>query len=239
MSEPIKYPVPWTVISKLGPHILDGTRSDVEQIYRGFVARMHLPPLFEGVEHLPAIPRFVLASNHYQREGLWIANIASVLACAMADRYAATPPLRWLVTANWPRWKIGSIAIPSPGDILLPRVAHAAWCYAVPFAGTNPGQAGRSLRRLLKDTAQLQCPIGVFPEGAQAKAGTLSPPLDGIGRLFTLLAQRGWPVQPVAVSEAGRFIVRFGPGICSREILAAPDPGVTIMDRIARLLATI
>jgi hypothetical protein len=236
VSKTLQYPVPWDVISKLGPHILRGTRSEVQTIYRGFVSRMQPPPLFEGLDQLPQTTRFVLAANHYQRPGLWIAHIASVLACAMDDRYHAAPPLRWLVTANWPRWKLGTLSVRSPGDILLPKVAHAAWCYAVPFAGTNPGMAGRSLRRLLKDTADAQCPIGIFPEGAQATAGKLSPPLPGIGRLFTMLAERGWHVQPAGVSEAGRFVVRFGPPIETAAILEARDAGALILGRIADLL---
>lgn len=193
-------------------------------------------PLFKGLEHLPASPRFVLAANHYQRKGLWIAHIASVLACGVADRYNSTPPVRFLVTANWPRWHIGPVTLRSPGDILLPRVAHAAWCYAVPFSGSNPTVTGRSLRRLLKDAPSLECPIGVFPEGAQATAGGLQPPIEGIGRLFRMLAERGWPVQPAGVSECGRFIVQFGRAISTAEIQRANDPGRLIMDRIKDLV---
>lgn len=236
MSSLIRYPVPWAVISRLGPHIVNGTRSDVESIYRGFVSRMKPGPLFKGLEHLPASPRFVLAANHYQRQGLWIAHAASVLASGLADRYHCTPPVRWLVTANWPRWRFGPFDLRSPGDILLPRVAHAAWCYAVPFAGTNPVMTGRNLRRLLKDAGSLQCPIGVFPEGARAIAGQLSPPLDGIGRLLQMLAERDWPVVPCGISEAGRFVIRFGAAIPPSDILRSRDPGLCVMHRIAELV---
>jgi hypothetical protein len=236
MSEPLSYPVPWRVIARLGPHIAQGTRSDVGNIYRDFVSRMKPGPLVQGLEHLPASPRFILAANHYQRKGLWIAHIASVLACGLADRYNSTPPIRFLVTANWPRWHIGPLTLPSPGDVLLPRVAHAAWCYAVPFSGTNPTITGRSLRRLLKDASHLQCPIGVFPEGADATAGKLQPPLEGIGRLLSLLAERGWPVQPAGVSESGRFIVKFGRTISTDEVRRALNPGQLVMDRIRDLV---
>jgi 1-acyl-sn-glycerol-3-phosphate acyltransferase len=236
MSEPLTYPVPWDVVARLAPHIANGTRADVESLYRTMASRMNPQPIFKGLEHLPSSPRCVLAANHYQRKGLWIAHIAAVLACGMADQYRCAPPIRWLVTANWPRWKMGPLAIPSPGDLLLPRVAHALWCYAVPFSGTNPARTGHTLRRLLKDTGALECPIGIFPEGARAIAGFLSPPLPGIGRLFTMLAERGWPVQPAAISEAGRFIVKFGPPIRQDDILAAPDAGQLVMDRIAGLL---
>lgn len=76
----------------------------------------------------------------------------------------------------------------------------------------------------------------MFPEGAKAVAGTLSPALEGIGRLFTMLAARGWHVQPVGVSEAGRFVVRFGPAIETSDILSVADPGPLIMDRIRALV---
>lgn len=221
---------------------MDGTRSDVENIYRGFVARMNPEPVLQGIEHLPESPQFILAANHYQRPGLWIAHIASVLACAMADRYRCTPPIRWLVTANWPRWRIGPLNVPSPGDLLLPRVAHAAWCYAVPFEGTNAVVAGRTLRRLMKDSGSLKCPIGVFPEGAKASADALGPPLAGIGRLFTMLAAKGWRIVPAGVSEGHsasgahrRFFVRFGPPIGIDKILNCTDAGRLAMEHIEEL----
>jgi hypothetical protein len=236
MSKLLTYSVPYKLLAvNMTRPIISNSCADVLSIYRAFAARMDPPPVVHGVECLPDGGRFILAANHYQRKGLWIAHIASVLATIMARRYGCDPPIRWVVTANWPRWKIGPFTVRSPGDILLPRVAHAVWCYPVPFAGTHPATTARSLRRLLKDAAALECPIGIFPEGAEAAAGRLTAPLPGVGRLFKLLAERGWPLVPAGVSEAGSFVVRFGAAIAPGDVKLAADPAALVMSRIAEL----
>lgn len=238
MSDPLTYPVPFRLLAReLSGPILRKERADAGRIYRAIVARMNPPPLFEGLDNLPETPRFILAANHYERSGLWIAHIASALACAMSARYGAIPPIRWIVTANWPRWRVGPFAVRSPGDILLPRVAHAVWCYAVPFAGTNPTRSAQSLRRLVKDAGSLSSPVGIFPEGAGAKAGTPGPPLPGISRLLSLMAAKNWGVLPVGVSEAGRFVMRFGCLMPAHEIVESRDPAEEVMVRVRALAA--
>ena len=105
MSELVSYPVPWDLVFGLTDHIRRGTRRDLNDFTARVVARMDPPPVIEGLEHLPADPRFVLAANHYQRKGLWILHPASVLTQAVVRKYGPLdPPVRWLVTANWPRW---------------------------------------------------------------------------------------------------------------------------------------
>lgn len=219
----------------LTAHIANGTRADVSNIYRDFVRQMQPAPVYLGLENLPANPRFLLAANHYQREGLWIAHAASAIAGALLERYGAGPPVRWVVTANWPRWRIVGRSIPSPGDWILPRVAHALWCYAVPFAGSNPAAAAASLRRLVNESERFEGPVGIFPEGAQATAGEPGPALPGAGRFLALMARRDWPVLPVGVGEDGRFVIRFGCLMPPAEIAAAADPGEAVMDRIRAL----
>ncbi len=237
MSDDLRYRVPYRLLAAyLTRPVMNFSRSDITAVYRGFVARMHPGPVVRGIDNLPASGRFVLAANHYQRKQLWVAHAASALSMIVADRYAADPPIRWLVTGNWPRWRIGPLSIPSPGDVLLPRVAHAAWCYAVPFAGTNPAVAAGSIRRLLKDETTLACPIGIFPEGADARAGRLAPPLQETGRLFKLLAERGRPVVPAGISEQGRLVIRIGVPIAAVEVCRTADPAALVMQQIEGLI---
>ena len=121
----------------LSSNIRKGTRTSVDEFTAKIAAHIQPPPLIEGV--LPGDPRFILAANHYQRKGLWILHTATVLTRAIRDRYGeGDPPVRWMVTANWPPIRVGPLSFPSPGDWLLPRVAHALWCYPVSFAGVNP-----------------------------------------------------------------------------------------------------
>ena len=221
-------------------NIWNGTESSVDRFSAGFTTRMQPAPLVGGLEHLPASPRFVLAANHYQRPGLWIAHVASVLTQEINRRYGPMdPPVRWIVTANWPPLQIGRWKLSSPGDWLLGRVAHALCCYPVAFAGTNPEFTARTLRRLLRDARTLPCPVGIFPEGAAAIAGALSPPLPGVDRLLRQLAKSGWPVLPAAIGEAdGRLTVSFGPLIAAEELQGCPDPAALTMARVAREIAS-
>jgi hypothetical protein len=209
----------------------------VDEFSASVVAQMAPPPLLEGLDHLPPAGRFLLAANHYEREGLWILHSASVITQAIRRHYGeGDPPVRWLVTANWPALHLGPLTLPNPGDWLLPRVAHALACYPVSFHGANPAFTARSIRSLLKDARTMTRPIGLFPEGVAGKAGQLSDPLPGVDRLVFQLARLGVPVVPCGISESGRFIVRYGPVIDPPELLAAHDPARLTMSRIASLI---
>jgi 1-acyl-sn-glycerol-3-phosphate acyltransferase len=222
----------------LWPHLANGTKRNVDDFSGSIVRRMAPAPLLLGLEHLPQSPKFLLVANHYQRKGLWIVHVASVLTQAIAERYgrAIDPPVHWMVTANWPPWKLGPWSFPSPGDILLPRVAEALSCFPVSFAGTNPAYTAATLKRILKALPSLERPIGLFPEGVAGVAGKLTEPLPGVDRFVALLAKRAWPALPVGVSEDGRFVVRFGELIKPEELSQSPDAAALLMSRIARLI---
>jgi hypothetical protein len=234
----IQYPVPWDQVYSLWPHILNGTRRNVDDFSGKIVARMHPPPLLLGLEHLPEDPRFILVANHYQRKGLWIIHVASALTQAIADRYGrqVDPPVHWMVTANWPPIRLGPWKIPSPGDMLLPKVAHALSCFPVSFAGNNPAYTATTLKRILKASDTLERPIGIFPEGVAGSAGKLTPPLPGVDRFMALLAKRGWPVLPAGVSEEGRFVIRFGPLIPADRLMGSSNAAELAMSHVAELM---
>jgi len=202
------------------------------------VRRMAPAPQLYGLDNLPDSPRFVLAANHYQRKGLWIVHVASVLTQAVAERYGreVDPPVHWVVTANWPPWKLGPWRLRSPGDLLLPRVAQALSCFPVSFAGANPAYTASTLKRILKASETLARPIGLFPEGVAGTAGLLTTPLPGVDRFLALLAKRGWPVLPAGISEDGRFVVRFGKRIATEELQSAANAADFVMGRIEELL---
>ena len=230
-SKLIQYPVPWDLVRGLTPHLVRKTQQNLVAFTAGVVARMQPPPLVEGLEHLPDERCFVLAANHYQRPGLWILHTASVLTQAMVQRYGtADPPVRWIVTANWPPLRIGLWQMPSPGDWLLPRVAEVLQCYPVSFAGHRPAFTARSVRRMLKEKTAT---IGIFPEGVAGSAGRLTAPLAGVDRLLRHLAR---PVVPCGVSEDGRFVIRFGAPITAREVMGADDAAQLAMSRIQQLI---
>lgn len=237
VSKPISYPIPWDIVFGLTKHFANGTRESVDAFSRGVTERIQPPAVIEGLEHLPADPRFILVPNHYERKGLWILHCASVITQVIRQRYGpGDPPVRWVVTANWPPIKLGKWTLASPGDILLPKVAHVLHCYPVSFAGTNAQFTAQSIRRILKEAPESDRPLGLFPEGAAGIAGQLTDPLPGVERLIAHLGKRGMPAVPCGISENGRFIIRFGQPIAPKELVSAPDAARLCMQRIAGLI---
>lgn len=239
----LSYPVPWKLIFGLGPDILNGTQTSVDAFSAGICAVLDPPPLITGLEQLPLSPRFVLVANHFQRKGIWILHPASVLTQAIRQYYGpgdsqnpGDPPVRWMVTANWPRVRLGPLSFASPGDWLLPRVAHTLACYPVSFAGLNQGFTARSIRRILREAPRANRPLGIFPEGVAGAAGKLTQPLPGVERLIAHLAKAGLPVQPAAISESGRLVVHFGKTVSPPELLQAKNAAELAMQRIGELL---
>jgi hypothetical protein len=234
----LRYPTPWRAILSLTPHLRHGTRASLDSLTMDVAGRIQPAPRVFGEEQFPSDPRFVLAANHYQRKGLWIVHAASLLSQIVRRKYGpGDPPVRWIVTANWPPLRIGPLRFPSPGDWLLPRVAHAISAYPVSFAGHAPSYTAKSLRALLRDSAAMDRPVGLFPEGVTGVAGRLSPALPGTARLLALLARRDIPVLPAGISEQdGRFVIRVGALIPASEIRESQDAGALAMQRIGELI---
>lgn len=229
--------VPWKLILGLGPSIMQRKQANVDA-FTAEVCRAIVPaPMVFGVEKLPANPTFVLAANHYQRKGLWILFPAAVLTQMVRQRYGAMdPPVRWMVTANWPRVRVGPLSFPSPGDILLPRVADALACYPVSFAGSNHAFTAGSIRRILREAPHANRPLGIFPEGVGGSAGALTKAIPGVDRLMSHLAKAGMPVVPVCISEShGQLAFRIGEVISVAEILRSDNAAELVLSHIATL----
>jgi hypothetical protein len=224
-------------VFSLTEHVWRGTKRSVDDFSREITDLIQPPATLEGLENLPQSARFLPVDNRNHREGIWIIHCASVITQAIRAHYGpGDPPVRWIVTANWPRIGFGRFSVPSPGDILLPRVANALSCYPVAFAGANPRKTARSLRRILKESRTLDRPIGLFPEGVGGSAGVLTEPLQGVDRLISHLARQGLPALPVGISEHGRFLIRFGKPISPEELNAADDAAALCMQRIGALM---
>ena len=100
------------------------------------------------------------------------------------------------------------------------------------FCRDQPGVYGAALRAILRDARQMQCPLGIFPEGVAGTADQLNPALPGVDRLFILLAKAGLPVLPACVSESGRLIVQFGTLIDTGELVSSSNAAGLVINRI-------
>jgi 1-acyl-sn-glycerol-3-phosphate acyltransferase len=235
-NKSLSYPIPWDLLFGHGPNIAKRTPVSIDEFTRSIVARMKPPPLVLGTTNLPESARFILAANHYQRKGLWILHPAAALTHAIRQHYGpGDPPVRWVVTANWPRITVGPFSFRSPGDLVLPRVAEAWSCYPVSFHGTNPAFTAKNLRRILRDLPASNRPLGLFPEGVRGSAEQVAAPLPGVERFIALLARAGVPVVPAAISESDRLVLRFGRAICPNELRSTDNSAALVLSRIRDL----
>jgi hypothetical protein len=230
--------VPWQLIFSLGPNILHRTPTSVDNFTSEICKGIAPAPVVEGIDNLPDNPTFVLAANHYQRKGLWILFPAAILTQIIRQRYGlGDPPVRWMVTANWPRVRIGPLHFRSPGDILLPRVADALACYPVSFAGSNQAYTARSIRRILREAPKSSRPLGIFPEGVGGSAGVFTDPIPGVERLLAHLAKGGMPVVPVCISESnGQLRFSIGKTIATRQLRESDHAARLVLAKIKGLV---
>ena len=77
---------------------------------------------------------------------------------------------------------------------------------------------------------------GLFPAGVAGSAGRFTAPLPGVDRFLAHLAKVGLPLVPCGVSEAGRFVIRFGVAIPAADVVASPDAAAMAMERISELV---
>ena len=162
----------------------------------------------------------------------------SALTQAIRQHYGpGDPPVRWLVTANWPSIRVGPLRFPSPA-----------------ICSSESGRCARVLSGLLRSheshlySAQLaqnfprhaasESPFGHF----SGRRGRFGRPIDGAdswrGTFADSLGEFGLPVQPVGTSEGkGRLMMRLGPTISCETLLSAREDAAKLtMQRIAALL---
>lgn len=216
----------------LAPSLIQGDQTALLEFAVAVCSSHPANAIVDGIGNLPDSPRFLLCANHYQRRGLWILHPAAVITAAIGQRYSALdPPIRWVVTANWPPWQFFGFRFSSPGDLLLRRVARSLDAFPIPFAGGNPAATARSYRQLLR---RLDTPVGLFPEGTAGAAQRIGDALPGVERLIAAVARTGVPVLPCRISEEDRCLrIRFAPTVSPPEIEeAGPHGARLVMDRI-------
>lgn len=228
------YPFPWDRFLGLAVNLPTGHRS-LPADCASMVARITPAPVLHGEQNIPGSGPVVLAVNHYQRAGLWIAWAGAVITDSVARRRGDDPPLHWLVTGglhfSQSQGRGPQVPLARP---LFKTVARCYQMAALPPSG-SPGRAV-AVHRWLEWAAEGDA-LGIFPEGTQGRAGQLRQPEPGFDHLVRLLTRRAIPVLPVGICElAGAMQICFGEPIAVGAGLPKRSPADEVMRAIALLL---
>lgn len=228
------YPFPWGLFLRLAMTLPTGRRSLADDC-QSMVACINPAPTLHGEHNIPDSGPVVLAANHYQRAGLWIAWPGAVITEAVARRRGGDPPLHWLVTGglqfSQSRGRGPQVPLARP---LLEAVARCFQMAALPPRGSQ-GRAA-AVHRWLEWAAKGEA-LGIFPEGTQGRAGRLRQAETGFDHLVRLLARRAIPVLPVGICEvAGAMQICFGEPMAVGADPPARSSADEVMRAIARLL---
>lgn len=189
---------------------LCGRRRSVHDDSARLAAQLQTPIHYEGLENTKIKRPFVVTANHYARPGFstpWIAlGISAVLPMEVT----------WIMSNEWlfldnrfafilrplMRFVLRSITL-AYGLVPMPTMVQ---CYSTP-QGRTAG-VREAIERVRKD---LNCILGITPEGMDSPDGKLMLPPPGVGRFLLHLSEMGLPVLPAAVFETDVCLhVHFG-----------------------------
>jgi hypothetical protein len=203
----VNYPFPWRTFARLSRDI--ATKRERSMLADGdsMWEKARITPELCGLDNIPTGGPMVIAANHYQRRGLWIAWPAALINSGIADRRGGTP--HWLATGELQlfQWRNQGPTLPGSRRILG---AVAATYGMVPLPLGDPSERAAAVHRWLRYLKDGEI-IGIFPEGLHGRSDRLGDPEDGIDSLMKVLGRLAVPVIPVGVFEnGGRMVASFG-----------------------------
>lgn len=202
------YPFPWQEFLSLSRDLVSDRRRDLGRDATSMWARASAIPIVEGESNIPAHGRVLIAANHYQRRGLWIAWAGALITQAVAHRRNGVAPC-WLVTGELRllQWRNTGPCVPGTRR-LFRRVAKVYDMEAVPPCDSTA--SALAIRRWL-DRAGRGHALGLFPEGVLGRSTGLRQPQAGVDRLLRRLRALDVPLVPIGIFESqGHLMVRFG-----------------------------
>jgi len=208
-AAPPRYEFPRPELASLGVHLLFGWRRSLLRDCQTFLRTNPYPRRVEGIDHVPAVPPFVLVANHYARPGLRPYHCGAVVTGLLAQARPALPLIRWVITSEWFGRRLGPV--PIPPALYRWTFRRVARVYGLAIM---PRRAGEVVARaaVLRDIVRAlqREAVGLMPEAGGS--GTLRRPLEGSGLFVHSLARRGVPVIPVGLWDDGdTLVISFGP----------------------------
>ena len=227
---PVRYPIPWTTLTKITLAVLRKKRREFQPDARDCLSRLKPPLQVYGRRYIPSNGPVLLTMNHYSRPGFqawWMALAVSSVVPA---------PVHWVVTSAWtyPDQLRANLFTPT-SRWLFQRVAQVYGFTSMPPMPPDPEEVeerARAVRKVLTFVRSTDQPIvGFAPEGQDSPGGVLQSPPDGAGRFIHRLSQAGLRIVPVGVFETTQtFCLKFGPWY---ELELPEDLNPQVRDRLA------
>jgi 1-acyl-sn-glycerol-3-phosphate acyltransferase len=175
------------------------------------------PPLVRGLDLVPEAGPLVLAANHYERPGLWMAWPAMLAGMVVRERTGEDT--HWIAIEEWESFSLWRIPIPRP---VIREVFHRAFSTYGILAMPPPDASVAARAGAMRDAARYVkngMILGLMPEGTVGATPELLPAREGAGAFLLLLAAAGARIVPTGFyEEGGRLAVHF------REPLALKPP---------------
>lgn len=165
-----------------------------------------LPPLIRGQDRVPETGGFVVAANHYERPGLWMAWPALLVSQLVQARTGGD--VHWVVIQEWESLSVMGIPVPRAAVRMTFERAFRVYglhAMAPPYATASARAA--SMRAMAEAVRRGQV-IGLMPEGDAGPTPELLEPREGVGAFLLLLRA---PIIPVGLyEEGGRLVAEVG-----------------------------
>jgi len=228
------YGLPRSLFGAVARDLFAGRSRSLLADSRTLIANLPQSPQISGTAELPAAGGCTLIFNHYERPGLWIGFLGSVLVDAVARAREDANALRFVVTDRVPI-RAGTRTFDFPASRFFLTHAAALWNMLTLYADPNEvALRAAALRRALTHVRNGGV-IAIAPEGAVRGDAGLKPAMAGTGVFLQWMSRYG-PIVPAGVWEEDDGLhARFG-HVFSVQPQPDSDARLAAMRHIAQLL---
>lgn len=203
------YRASWPSVIRGIIYILRGERRSLAHDALYAVADMPVPPMVRGEEHIPDGGPLVVAANHYERPGLWMAWPALFVSHLLQERTGRD--VRWLAIQEWESFSLFGVAVPR--DVIRAVFERAFGTYgiiAMPPMDAPMAARAASMRATAREV-RAGAMVGLMPEATVGQTPELLEAREGVGTFLSLLTAGGARILPLGLyEEDDRLVAHFG-----------------------------